>query len=286
MKRLFLYCKGKLSLLILTALSLLTILPLWLVVTGSFMGSDEFTRNFSAVLNDTKGKVTWPIVPLYPTLRAYVELLFDTPGFFVVFWNSCKQVFPSLLGQFIIAVPAAWSFARFSFRGRKLILTLYIILMILPFQVTMVSNYLVLDRLKLLDTHLAIILPATFSTFPVFIMVKFFKAIPKALFEAASIDGAGEWKIFRHIGVPIGKGGILSMVILDFLELYNAIEQPLNFIKTPSKQPLTLYLPGISAGQAGISLAASFLILLPALLIFLYGQSYLEEGIMVSAIKE
>lgn len=286
MKRLFLYCKGKLGLLILTALSLLTILPLWLVVTGSFMGSDEFTRNFSAVLNDTKGKVTWPIVPLYPTLRAYVELLFDTPGFFVVFWNSCKQVFPSLLGQFIIAVPAAWSFARFSFRGRKLILTLYIILMILPFQVTMVSNYLVLDRLKLLDTHLAIILPATFSTFPVFIMVKFFKAIPKALFEAASIDGAGEWKIFRHIGVPIGKGGILSMVILDFLELYNAIEQPLNFIKTPSKQPLTLYLPGISAGQAGISLAASFLILLPALLIFLYGQSYLEEGIMVSAIKE
>lgn len=286
MKRLFLYCKGKLGLLILTALSLLTILPLWLVVTGSFMGSDEFTRNFSAVLNDTKGKVTWPIVPLYPTLRAYVELLFDTPGFFVVFWNSCKQVFPSLLGQLIIAVPAAWSFARFSFRGRKLILTLYIILMILPFQVTMVSNYLVLDRLKLLDTHLAIILPATFSTFPVFIMVKFFKAIPKALFEAASIDGAGEWKIFRHIGVPIGKGGILSMVILDFLELYNAIEQPLNFIKTPSKQPLTLYLPGISAGQAGISLAASFLILLPALLIFLYGQSYLEEGIMVSAIKE
>ncbi len=286
MKSLFLYCKRKFNLILLTALSLLIIFPLWLVITGSFMGSDEFARNFSAVLNDTAGKVTWPILPLYPTLRAYVELLFDTPGFFIVFWNSCKQVFPALFGQLLIAVPAAWSFARFRFKGKKAIFTLYIILMILPFQVTMVSSYLVLDRMQLLDSHLAIILPAAFSTFPVFIMVKFFKAIPRALFEAASIDGADEWRIFRHIGIPIGKGGILSMVILDYLELYNAIEQPLNFIKTPNLQPLTLYLPGISADKAGISLAASGLILLPALLIFLYGQSYLEEGILVSAIKE
>lgn len=286
MKSIYTYCKRRLSLVLLTALSLLTILPLWLVITGSFMSSDEFTRNFAAVLNDTSGKVTWPILPLYPTIRAYVELLLDSPGFFVVFWNSCKQVFPSLLGQLLIAVPAAWSFARFRFRGKKVVFTIYIILMILPFQVTMVSSYLVLDRLQLLDSHLAIILPAAFSTFPVFIMVKFFKAIPKALFEAASIDGAGEWRIFRYIGLPIGRGGILSMLILDFLELYNAIEQPLNFIKTPSKQPLTLYLPGISADMAGLSLAASFLILLPALLIFLYGQSYLEEGILLSGIKE
>lgn len=278
--------KKQLNILILAVLSLITVLPLWFVITGSFMGSDEFTRNFSSVLNDTGGKVSWPILPLYPTLRAYVELLLDTPRFFVVFWNSCKQVFPSLMGQLIIAVPAAWSFARFDFRGKKAIFTLYMILMIMPFQVTMVSTYLVLDRIRLLDSHLSIILPAAFSTFPVFIMVKFFKSIPASLMEAASIDGAGEWKIFLKIGLPMGRGGILSAMILGFLELWNAIEQPLNFIKTTKLWPLTLYLPGISAEKAGVSLVASVIMLLPALLLFLYGQKYLEQGIMASGLKE
>ncbi len=278
--------KRKLNILFLFVLSLITILPLWFVITGSFIGPGEFAENFSAVLNNTSGEVSWPLLPSYPTFRSYVELLLDTPRFFVVFWNSCKQVFPSLLGQLIIGVPAAWSFAKFDFRGKKAIFTMYIILMIMPFQVTMVSNYLVLDKLHLLDNHLSIVLPAAFSTFPVFIMVKFFKAIPKSLFEAASIDGAGEWRIFWNIGVPMGRGGIISAMILGFLELWNAIEQPLNYIKTASRWPLTLYLPNISSAKAGISLVGSVIMLLPALLLFLYGQKYLEQGIMVSGIKE
>ena len=209
--------KRKLNILLLMVLSLITVLPLWFVITGSFIGPGEFRENFSAVLNNTSGNVSWPLIPKYPTLRSYVELLLDTPRFFVVFWNSCKQVFPALLGQLMIGVPAAWSFAKFDFKGKKAIFTLYIILMIMPFQVTMVSTYLVLDKLKLLDNHLSIILPATFSTFPVFIMVKFFKVIPQSLFEAASIDGAGEWRIFWNIGVPLGRGGIISAMILGFL---------------------------------------------------------------------
>lgn len=278
--------KRKLNMLFLVVLSLITVLPLWFVITGSFIGPGEFVENFSAVLNNTSGDVSWPLFPRYPTLRSYVEILLDTPRFFVVFWNSCRQVFPSLFGQLLIGVPAAWSFAKYDFKGKKAIFTLYIILMIMPFQVTMVSTYLVLDKLHLLDSHLSIILPAVFSTFPVFIMVKFFKAIPKSLFEAASIDGAGEWRIFWNIGIPIGRGGIISAMLLGFLELWNAIEQPLNYIKTASRWPLTLYLPNISSEKAGISLVGSVIMLLPALLLFLYGQKYLEQGIMVSGIKE
>jgi multiple sugar transport system permease protein len=278
--------KNKINILLLVVLSLVMILPIWFVVTGSFMGNSEFTRNFSAVLTDTAGEISWPFIPRYPTLRSYIELLMDTPSFFVVFWNSCKQVFPSLLGQLLIAVPAAWCFARFDFKGRKAIISLYIILMIMPFQVTMVSTYLALDRIHLLDSHWSIILPAAFSTFPVFIMTKFFKSIPWALFEAASIDGAGEGRIFINIGIPLGRGGIISAMILGFLEQWNAIEQPLNFIKTPSLWPLTLFIPNISSEKAGISLVISVITLLPALLLFLYGQKYLEQGIMVSGIKE
>ncbi len=284
--RIFLSLKRKLNILLLIILSLITVLPLWFVITGSFIGPGEFTENFSAVLDNTSGNVSWPLLPKFPTLRSYIELLLDTPKFFVVFWNSCKQVLPSLFGQLLIGAPAAWSFAKFDFKGKKAIFTLYIILMIMPFQVTMVSTYLVLDQLHLLDSHLSIILPAAFSTFPVFIMVKFFKAIPKSLFEAASIDGAGEWRLFWNIGIPMGRGGIISALILSFLELWNAIEQPLNYIKTARKWPLTLYLPNISSAQAGISLVGSVIMLLPALLLFLYGQKYLEQGIMVSGIKE
>jgi multiple sugar transport system permease protein len=282
----FLSLKRKVNMFLLIVLSLITVLPLWFVITGSFIGPGEFMENFSAVLNNTPGDVSWPLFPEYPTLRSYALILLDTPRFFVVFWNSCKQVFPSLLGQLMIGVPAAWSFAKFDFIGKKAIFTLYIILMIMPFQVTMVSTYLVLDKLRLLDSHLSIILPAVFSTFPVFIMVKFFKAIPKSLFEAASIDGAGEMRIFWNIGVPMGRGGIISALILGFLELWNAIEQPLNYIKTASLWPLTLYLPNISSDKAGISLVGSVIMLLPALLLFLTGQKYLEQGIMVSGIKE
>jgi multiple sugar transport system permease protein len=282
----FLSLKRKLNMLLLIVLSLITVLPLWFVITGSLIGPGEFAENFSAVLNNTSGEVSWPLFPNYPTLSSYFELMLDTPKFFVVFWNSCKQVFPSLLGQLLIGVPAAWSFARFDFKGKKAVFTLYIILMILPFQVTMVSTYLVLDQFHLLDSHLSIIIPAAFSTFPVFIMTKFFKAIPKSLFEAASIDGAGEWRIFWNIGVPMGIGGIISAMILGFLELWNAIEQPRNYIKTASRWPLTLYLPNITGAKAGISLVGSVIMLLPALLLFLYGQKYLEQGIMVSGIKE
>jgi multiple sugar transport system permease protein len=226
------------------------VLPLWFMITGSFMGTTEIKSNFSSVLLETNGKASWPFLPLYPTLRSYVEFFLDTPKFFIMFWNSCKQVFPALFGQLIIAAPAAWGFARFNFRGKKLLFILYITLMIMPFQVTMVSTYLVLDMFHLIDTHFAIILPAVFSTFPVFIMVKFFRSIPRSLIEAAKMDGAGELKIFISIGIPLGASGIISAYILDFLELWNAIEQPLNFLQTKSLWPLSLYLPNISVEKA------------------------------------
>ena len=104
--------------------------------------------------------------------------------------------------------------------------------MLMPFQVTMVSGYLVADAMGIMDTFWAIILPGVFSTFPVFIMAKGFDAVPIALLEAASIDGAGPLRTFFHIGVPLGVPGILSAAVLGFLEAWNAIEQPMTFLKT------------------------------------------------------
>ena len=191
-----------------------------------------------------------------------------------------------LLGQLVIAVPAAWAFAVYRFRFRKLLFTLYVVLMLMPFQVTMLSSYLVLDGLGLMNRHGAIILPAIFSTYPVFLIYRGFCDLPGGLVEAARIDGAGEWTIFARLGLPLASGGILSAAVLGFLEYWSLIEQPLAFLEDQSLWPLSLYLPEISLEQAGYSFVASVITLIPAVFVFLSGREYLEQGIVASALKE
>lgn len=271
---------------LLSAAALFVWVPLWMILSASFMGSREMVHNLAPVLSEKAGYAHWPILPQYPTLKPYVELLLDAPEFFTMFWNSCRQVFPIVAGQIVIGAPAAWAFARFRFRGKGVLYALYIILMLMPFQVTMVSSYFVLDRLGMMNTVWAIILPGAVSTFPVFLMIRFFAAIPSALTEAASLDGAGAWQIFIHLGLPLGVPGILSAVVLGFLEYWNALEQPMTFLKDQTLWPLSLYLPTVTAENAGASLAASVIMLTPALLIFLFGQKYLEAGIAASGMKD
>lgn len=260
--------------------------PILFLLTGSLMGSDELKENLAPVLSGGTGYIKWTLLPLYPTLRSWVQVLLDTPEAFVMFWNSVKMTLAILAGQLLVGVPAAWGFARYRFPGRKLLFTVYIILMMMPFQVMMLSEYLVFDRLKLLDSQLAVILPAAFSTFPVFIMYRFFCGIPDAIIESAKLDGAGHLQIFWYIGLPIGSGGIVSAMVLGFLEYWNLIEQPLTFLKTKSLWPLSLFLPNISMDKAGLAFAASVLMLIPAFFVFLGGQDYLEQGIVSAAVKE
>ena len=271
---------------VLAMFCLLFWVPVLVMFPNSFMGPEELKAAYGGVLGGGGQAVQMELLPVYPTLRPYVELLLDSPDFFVMFWNSVKQVVPILLGQVLVGMPAAWAFGRYRFTGRRILFLLYMILMIMPFQVTMVSSYLVLSNLSLMDTHLAIILPGVFSAFPVFIMQKFFHSIPDALVEAAMVDGAGQLKIFLHVGVPLGMPGIMASVLLNFLEYWNAIEAPMTFLKTKAKLPLALYLPQITTDQVGSSFAASIVMMLPAVLIFLWGQEYLEQGIVASGLKE
>jgi len=149
-----------------------------------------------------------------------------------------------------------------------------------------VPNFLVIDRLGLMDNILAVILPFAFSAFPVFIMLRAFDAVPRALLEAASIDGAGHLRTFIRIGLPLGMPGILAAMVLGFLDVWGAIEQPMVFLRDPSNWPLSLFLPQIVAEDLGFAMAASLLMLLPAALFFFFGQKYLELGIQSAGIKE
>lgn len=261
-------------------------LPIILLVTGSVMGNGELKQYLSPIFTEGMEYISWKLVPDYPTFENYGKLLFMTPQFFVLFWNSMKLVGCILIGQLVVGVPAAWAFAVYKVRGSRTLFVLYVVLMLLPFQVTMLSSYLVLNRLGLLNTHQAVILPAVFSTFPVFLSYGGFRCIPMQLFEAARIDGAGEGTIFLKIGLPLGKSGLLSAMVLGFLEYWNMMEQPMAFLEDKALWPLSLYLPEITWAQAGYAFGASMITLIPAVFVFVWGQDYLEQGIIYSGLKE
>ena len=271
---------------ILFAVGFVFCLPVLAVILGSLKSSRELMTTLSAVIGGSGEKINWHLLPLYPTLKHFIKLLFYTPEFLSVFWNSMKIVVCILFGQLFVAIPAAWGFAKFSFRGKNALFLVYVILMLMPFGVMMLPSYLVLNQIHLMNTHWAVILPAAFSTFPVFIMYRGFCAIPKDLYEAAKIDGAGEWQIFFTIGIPLGSPGILSALALGFLEYWNMVEQPLAFLSDPSLWPLSLYLPEVNLAKAGMALSASVITLLPAVFVFFMGQDYLEQGIVSSGMKE
>lgn len=265
--------------------ALLEISPVLFLAAGMFMGNQEIMTGIAPVMERQEGYASWKLIPQYPTGKNVVELLLDTPEFFQMFWNSVKITGAVLAGQLLFGMPAAWGLARYSFRGKKCIYMLYIVMMMMPFQVTMLSEYLVLDWFGLMDTSAAVILPGIFSTFSVFIMYRFFCGISESVLEAARIDGAGEGQVFFQIGIPLGASGIISAMVLSFLDCWCMIEQPMTFLETKSLWPLSLFLPQIDGNNAGVSLCASFMALLPAVFVFLAGQDYLEQGIASSVDK-
>lgn len=279
--------KNKICNFVIIILSLFVWIPFIMILSSTLMPVDEIKQNFGAVLLNDDGYASWNLIPKYISFKPLIELLLDSPEFFVMFWNSVKLVLPILLGQVVISVPMAWGLVNFNkCKLRKIIFGIYMVLMVMPFQVSMVSNYLVLDKLHILNTRFSIILPAIFSTFPVFILYQFFKGIPKEIIEAGQIDGANDFQIFISIAIPMGRSGIISILILGFLEYWNLIEQPLAFLKDSDLFPLSLYISKISYENIGIATVSAFIMLLPSLLVFLYGQTYLEDGIKASGMKE
>lgn len=268
-------------------LALVVLYPIVFLIVGSLMGNDELGSYLGAVFLGREGFADFPLLPMFPTLQHYVEVFMDSPEFFVMFWNSVKITLGVLIGQFVVGTMAAWGFAKYDFPWKRGFFLLYVILMLMPFQVLMLSDYLVLDLLYLTDNLWGIILPGAFSTFPVFIMYRFFTEISDSLIESAKLDGAKEWQLFLYLAVPIGSSGIIACMVLGFLEYWSLIEQPLTFLKDKSLFPLSIFLPDItSVSKSGMAFAVSVITFFPAVLVFLGGQDYLEQGIMAGAVKE
>lgn len=268
------------------------IFPLIIIVTNSFMTQDEINRNYSVEYTDfdyqQKNDVhyaEYKLIPHIVSLEQYKALLLETPSYLELFMNSVKITIPAVLGQIIVGTLAAYGFVISKFRCKEALFCIYIIVMVLPFQTTLVPNYYMINKLGIMDTHVAIILPTVFHPFAVFIMRQNMKLIPSEVFQAAKMDGANQLQIFFHIALPMVKGGIASLFILSFIDCWGMVEQPMIFLQDAKKEPLSVFLSTISGNNTGLIFAASFFYMIPAVLIFIFGQEYFEQGVKLSALK-
>lgn len=287
------------------------LLPTVLTIANSFMTSNEITANYGAMLgNMTDDKKTFisenvnlKFIPDKVTFDQYASVLFKSPDYLLKFWNSVILTVPITVFQVLLAILTAYGFSRYPNKFKSIIFFAYIILMIMPYQVTLVPNFLVADFIKdnaasvvsfapakLAETinksienmRWAVILPGIFSPFSIFLLTKVMKRIPVSYVEAAKLDGASELQILSKIYMPLCKGAIVSIAMLVFIDYWNMVEQPLVLMKDTDLHPLSVFLSQINTGDIGLAFAVGTVYMVPTILMFLYGEDYLVEGITYS----
>lgn len=269
------------------AFAVVFLLPTLLTISNSFMSQSEISANYGVVFGGASGDgktymsktVNLKFIPDTVTFSQYITVLLKSPDYLFKFWNSIILVIPIVLAQVAIASIAAYGFTRWRGKVRAGIFFFYVILMLMPYQVTLVPNRIVAEWLNILNTRWAIILPGAFAPFSVFLLTKFMRRVSGSLIEAAKLDGAGEWQVFTKICLPQCRAALYSIAILVFIDYWNMVEQPLVLLQDATKQPLSVYLSTINTGEVGLAFAVATIYMIPCLLLFLHGEEYLVEGI-------
>ena len=270
--------------------ALMFLMPTVLTMANSFMTSNEIAANYGVMFqNMTESKkqfisenVNLKFIPDKVTFDQYKAVLIQNSDYLMKFWNSVILTVPITVFQMLVAILTSYGFSRYPNKFKSIIFFAYIILMIMPYQVTLVPNFLVADKLNMLDTRRAIILPAIFSPFSIFLLTKVMRRVPVSYVEAAKLDGASELKILTKIYVPLCKGAIVSIAMLVFIDYWNMVEQPIVLMKDKAYHPLSVFLSEINTGDIGLAFAVGTVYMIPTVLMFLYGEDYLVEGITYS----
>lgn len=267
---------------LLSIVIILYLMPLVITFTNSLMSSSEVRNHYSISEN---GFIIMELIPDKVTLSQYSELLVDSPVYLSMFWNSVKIVVPIVLGQMVVSILAAYAFTVLKFRGKEILFFFYIIVMLLPLQVTLLPNYIVADWLNLKDCYLAIILPAVFHPFGVFLLRQYLKSMPDCYIEAAQMDGAGHMRILWSVVLPMLKPGLAAGAMLVLLDYWNLVDQAVVFIQEGKRQPLSVFLARVADEEMGLAFAGSVFYAIPVVILLLYGQRHLKSGIAISGLK-
>lgn len=261
-------------------------MPILLTITNSFMKEKEVLIHYGNVYGGygeengyVSKEVDLKLVPDIVSVRQYETVLLLSPEYLLKFWNSVILAVPIVIFQIVVSLAAAYGFTRVRNKRKEVLFFVYTLLMMMPFQVSLVPNYLVAGKLGILNTYWAIILPGIFSTFSTYLLTKFMRRIPVSLIEAARLDGAGEWSVFTKICIPLCKSPIVSVAILLFIDYWNMVEQPLIMLSEEAAYPLSVYLSTINTGEITLAFAVAVIYMVPTIFVILYGEEYLVDGI-------
>ena len=210
---------------------------------------------------------------------SYYDVFFENPGYLIKFWRSLGMCLLIAVGQTVFACMAGTAFAKYHFIGKKFWLAMMGLFMILPIQVTLLPNYILLEKLGFLNSWKALIVPAIFSPFGAVWLTFIIQSVPDEWLEAARLDRANQLQIVRYIVLPAIKPAVVTLFVLTFVESWNMVEQPIIFLKGHLDYPLSVFLAEVTENSIGVQSVCGLLCLVPVTFFFMYYRKELTEGL-------
>jgi multiple sugar transport system permease protein len=254
-----------------------TLLPFIMMILSSFKTNVEVLRvpptfwpenftleNYVKIFND----------PKLPLLRFYGN------SAFVATLNVVSTLFTSSL--------IGYMFAKFEFPGKRLLFVWFLTMMMIPAQITMIPSYLILAKLGLINSLWGLVIFSAVDAFGIFMMRQFCETLPNELLDAARIDGASEWQIYWQVVLPQLGAPLATLGILGFMHSWNAYLWPMIVLQKIEVRTLPIILTWFNSthsGQGGLVMAATVLIILPILIVFLFFQRWIVQGFTMSGFK-
>ncbi len=273
--------------LLLSLTAVIILLPIVITALYSFFSPDEIKAFMDTRSSyDAAQFMEIKLSPNMFSLSQYYKILIEDMTILRYFVNSAMYTGAILLGQVLFIPAMAYALSRFRFPGRDALFFVIIMLMLLPFQVTMVPNVITLRAMGLLDTVWSVILPMTVAPFYIFLLRQYMVGLPGDMIEAAQIDGAGTLRCFVHVVMPVCQPILGAAIALSFADCWNLVEQPLTYLTTHTElYPLSVAFNQLTQKSTGVEFAGAALYTLPALFIYLFFQNDILEGVQLTELK-
>jgi multiple sugar transport system permease protein len=205
-----------------------------------------------------------------------------------MFFNSLLVAALTTLGQMITCSMAAYAFARLRFRGSNVVFLLYLATLMIPSQVTITPLFILMRYLDWLNTYQGLVLPGVFNAFGVFLLRQFFLSLPRDLEEAAFIDGASHWTVYRSIMLPLARPALATLGVFAFMGSWNAFLWPMFIVRDLDMMTLPVGLATLHGRwltRWNLVMAGTVITVLPMLVVYLLAQKYFVRGVVMSGIK-
>lgn len=216
--------------------------------------------------------------------QGYIDLFFDCFVFYPMFWNSVIYAAVITIVQLLVIIPCAFGFSQAEFKGKSALFTFYIVLMMIPLQVTILPNYIGLRDMGLIDTPFGIILPMIFSPFGVVVMHQYMKNIDNSVIEATRLETSSVIRVMLTSVIPQMRVCVFAVVLFTFADCWNMVEQPMLFLKDDSLKPLSVFITNAQNYEGEVLFPAAVIFIIPVLLLYLFFNENLEKGLTLGEV--